>query len=53
MNLVKSVNELMDYFSGAVSRVFSLSDDAYPNTGIQPFSGRVYDKKHDRKHFER
>ncbi|HTL88538.1 MAG TPA: hypothetical protein VL134_03995 [Leptolyngbya sp.] len=43
----------MDYFSAAVGRVFSLSDDAYPNTGIQPFSGSVYDKKHDRKHFER
>lgn len=53
MNIFRTVNELMDYFLDAVSRVFSLSDDAYPNTGIQPFSGSVYDKKHDRKHFQR
>jgi hypothetical protein len=43
----------MDYFSGAVSRIFGLSDDAYPPTGIQPFTGKIYDKKHDPKHFVR
>ncbi len=53
MSILKTVNELMDYFLGAVSRIFSLSDDIYPATGIQPFTGKVYDKKHDRKHFVR
>lgn len=53
MSIPKAVDELMDYFSGAVTRIFGLSDDAYPGTGVQPFSGDVYDKKHVKKHFER
>jgi len=53
MGILKVVDELMNYFSGAVSRIFGLSDDAYPDTGMQPFSGDIYDKKHVKKHFER
>lgn len=53
MSIPKVVDGLMNYFSGAVSRIFGLSDDAYPDAGVQPFSGDVYDKKHVKKHFDR
>jgi len=39
MKFPKVVNDVIQYFSGAVSRIFGLNDDAYPNTGVQPFEG--------------
>lgn len=53
MSVPKVVEEVMDYFSGAVRRIFGLNDDGYPGGGVQPFSGDVYDKKHSKKTFER
>jgi hypothetical protein len=53
MSVPKVVEDVADYFSGAFGRIFGLSDDAYPGTGLLPFSGDVYDKKHAKKNFER
>ncbi|MBE9050154.1 hypothetical protein IQ243_06960 [Nostocales cyanobacterium LEGE 11386] len=36
--------ELINYISGAVTRIFSPSDDNYPATGVQPFEGEPADK---------
>ena len=44
MSIPKVIDDVIQYVSGAVSRIFSLSDDHYPNTGVQPFDGDV-DKK--------
>jgi hypothetical protein len=37
--------QVMNYISGAVSRIFSARDDDYPATGVQPFEGDPPDKK--------
>jgi hypothetical protein len=29
----------MTFLGGAVSRIFGLTDDQYPATGVQPYSG--------------
>lgn len=47
MSIPKVFDDVVVYVSGAVSRIFGLNDDAYPNTGIQPFTGEVYNKKND------
>lgn len=46
MSVPKVIDEVMTYFSGAVSRIFGVSDDAYPDSGIQPFTGEPYNKRH-------
>lgn len=33
---------------GAGSRIFSPTDDQYPATGVQPFEGKISDKKKTR-----
>jgi hypothetical protein len=42
MNVFKPVIDGLRYISEAVSRIFSPSDDHYPETGIQPFDGEPY-----------
>lgn len=39
--------QVMNYISEAVSRIFSPRDDDYPATGVQPFEGDPPDKKND------
>ncbi len=41
MNLSKSFTNAMRYVSEAALRIFSPSDDDYPNSGVQPFEGKV------------
>ena len=41
MNLSKSLANAMRYVSEAALRIFGPSDDDYPNTGVQPFEGKV------------
>ncbi|MBD2347007.1 hypothetical protein [Anabaena subtropica] len=31
--------QVMNYISGAVTRIFGIRDDDYPATGVQPFEG--------------
>jgi hypothetical protein len=39
MSIYKLFDSITQYISEAVVRIFSPSDDAYPATGVQPFSG--------------
>ncbi|MEG4169386.1 MULTISPECIES: isochorismate synthase [unclassified Microcoleus] len=41
MNLSKSLANAMRYISEAAVRIFSPSDDNYPNSGVQPFEGKL------------
>ena len=48
MNLSKSFGDAMRYVSEAAVRIFSPSDDNYPNSGVQPFEGKL-SKNHKSK----
>jgi hypothetical protein len=39
MDIPKVFQDVINYFSEAISRIFGLNDDAYPNIGVQPFEG--------------
>jgi hypothetical protein len=39
MKLNKIFDQVLQYFSEAVARIFGPSDDAYPVVGTQPYSG--------------
>ncbi|PSB05358.1 isochorismate synthase [filamentous cyanobacterium Phorm 46] len=41
MNLSKSFANAVRYVSEAALRIFSPSDDNYPNSGVQPFEGKL------------
>ncbi|MBD1841020.1 hypothetical protein H6F78_18100 [Coleofasciculus sp. FACHB-64] len=42
MSLTRTFDNIIQYFSGAIARIFGLSDDAYPVTGVQPFTGEPF-----------
>ncbi|MBD1940821.1 hypothetical protein H6F50_00415 [Coleofasciculus sp. FACHB-712] len=42
MSLTRTFDNIIQYFSGAIARIFGLSDDAYPATGVQPFTGEPF-----------
>jgi hypothetical protein len=46
MSVPKVIDDAILYVAGAISRIFGLSDDFYPNTGVQPFTGEPYDERH-------
>jgi hypothetical protein len=46
MGMPKVFDNVIQYFSGALSRIFGPTDDAYPNTGVQPFEGEPNKKHH-------
>lgn len=39
MNISKTFDDLIHYFSVAIGRIFGPTDDQYPATGVQPFDG--------------
>ncbi len=45
MDISKFLASLAQYISEAVARIFSPTDDEYPNTGVQPFEGEAYKEK--------
>lgn len=45
MKVSNVFSDVVTYISEAVGRIFSLVDDEYPNTGVQPFEGEPADKK--------
>ncbi|MEG3987847.1 isochorismate synthase [Microcoleus sp. S28C3] len=49
MNLSKSLTNAMRYVSEAAVRIFSPSDDNYPNSGVQPFEGKLSKSSKSRK----
>ncbi|MEB3249564.1 MAG: hypothetical protein VKK07_09490 [Merismopediaceae bacterium] len=42
MNIQKSVQDLVQYFTEAFARIFGPSTDEYPEVGVQPFGGEPY-----------
>ncbi|MGA7932121.1 MAG: hypothetical protein WCA35_00940 [Kovacikia sp.] len=40
-----TLQRVMRYVSGAVTRIFSPTDDKYPTTGVQPYEGDPAEKK--------
>ncbi|MDB9312885.1 hypothetical protein PN462_07215 [Spirulina sp. CS-785/01] len=49
MNMFKWVEDVNDYLSEAIARIFSRNDDTYTPIGVQPFSG---DLGHPKKQVE-
>lgn len=43
--VTKSFRQVINYISGAVSRIFSSTEDNYPETGLQPFEGDPADEQ--------
>jgi hypothetical protein len=44
MGIYKMFDNMTRYISEAAVRIFSPSDDAYPVTGVQPFTGEPFHK---------
>jgi hypothetical protein len=42
MSISQWLNDLAQYISGAMARIFGPTDDEYPNIGVQPFEGEPY-----------
>ncbi|MEL6166797.1 MAG: hypothetical protein AAFR37_24725 [Cyanobacteria bacterium J06628_3] len=42
MYISRMLSNITQYISEAVMRIFAPSDDAYPVSGVQPFSGEIY-----------
>lgn len=47
-NILSISQRVIQDILGAVSRIFSPTDDQYPATGVQPFEGEISDKKKTR-----
>ncbi|MGI8936342.1 nicotinate phosphoribosyltransferase [Leptolyngbya sp. BC1307] len=45
MTLFQRLNSAFIYLAEAAYRIFSPHKDAYPATGLQPYSGEVYAKE--------
>ncbi|MCG6135616.1 MAG: hypothetical protein MET45_13285 [Nostoc sp. LLA-1] len=45
-SIINIFQQLINYISEAVNKIFSPRDDDYPETGVQPFEGDPSDKKH-------
>ncbi|BAZ53265.1 hypothetical protein NIES4103_59390 [Nostoc sp. NIES-4103] len=44
MFITKMIANITQYISEAAMRIFGPNDDAYPNIGVQPFTGEPYEK---------
>ncbi|MBD2449567.1 hypothetical protein H6G76_20835 [Nostoc sp. FACHB-152] len=44
MDISKILASVTQYISEAAMRIFGPTDDQYPNTGVQPFTGEPYNK---------
>lgn len=42
MNISKMMDNLIQYISEAIARIFGPTDDEYPETGVQPFEGEPF-----------
>jgi hypothetical protein len=41
MKVAATVNGVLQYLFEAIARIFAPRDDAYPETGVQPYTGDV------------
>lgn len=48
-SFLTGIANLIKFMAGAIARIFAPTDDAYPNTGVQPFEGELPEKK---KHYQ-
>ncbi len=46
MSIPKVIDDVIQFFSGAISRIFAPSDNEYPNTGVQPYDGETAKSPH-------
>jgi len=46
MRFSKMFDSSIQYIFEAVTRIFGPSDDAYPATGMQPFTGEPFKQQH-------
>lgn len=46
MGIYRVFENITQYIFGAVARIFGPTDDAYPVTGVQPFTGEPFHKNH-------
>ncbi|MEA5582209.1 hypothetical protein VB620_12765 [Nodularia harveyana UHCC-0300] len=44
-SIINIPQQITNYISEAVNRIFSPRDDEYPATGVQPFEGDPAEKK--------
>ena len=42
MFISRMLSNITQYISEAVMRIFAPNDDAYPMSGVQPFTGEIY-----------
>ena len=42
MNVFEWMQKLVQYIGNGVRRIFTASDDDFPETGVQPFEGDPY-----------
>jgi len=52
MSIAKRFQQVVDYVSEAVGRIFGPNDDQYPATGEQPFSGDFPNRRRRRRREE-
>jgi len=45
MSVTQRLQRAFEAVSRAVVRIFSPSDDKYPETGVQPYEGEPYDER--------
>jgi hypothetical protein len=45
MAFSRMLARVMQYISEAAMRIFGPNDDAYPNIGVQPFTGEPYNER--------
>jgi hypothetical protein len=41
MNFVQAIKNIIQYLTEGFARIFSPTDDQYPEIGVQPFEGEV------------
>lgn len=44
-NILRSGERGFQWIGRAITRIFTPTDDRYPETGVQPFEGDSYDEK--------
>lgn len=45
MTIFRAIANITQYISEAAMRIFGPDDDAYPTTGVQPYTGEPYKEK--------
>ena len=45
MSITRRLEQILEYISDAVSKIFSPTHDDYPTIGVQPFKGEPFKDK--------